>query len=243
VSIVQVTYPFDVQAGAAGTFRRWAGSITWTRDLTTQIVTMSYEGDLVAGVTTSGLYVYWDPALPVELRAERDEYPYIDGISSQLAPNGLGYIYIGANLPGVNTFSGELRYLTGAPTQEDEPDTGSFLGDVNALAEQVGVAVYPGFAPTGAKLPYIVSRPLDVGRDDEDAINGDAIDWTVQISLYCAAASVEASFNLALALIGTLQGARMRGTTLAASMGYNGAPVEGHYESQVTAFLNQGALV
>jgi hypothetical protein len=119
----------------------------------------------------------------------------------------------------------------------------SFLSDLNAIVEQVGVPVYPGYAPTGAVLPYIVTRPLDTGHDSELAIPGDAVDWTVQLSVYCVAAGVEASFNLALAVMGLAQGARMRGTTLSASMGYNGAEVEGNYESQVTIHLSQGALV
>ena len=103
------------------------------------------------------------------------------------------------------------------------------------------VPSHEGYPPTGAKLPYVVSRPLLVD-DVELALNGDALGWDFQFSLYCCGASVEASFNLALAVIGTLQGARVGGTTLAASMGYNGAEVEGHYESQVTVQLNQGGI-
>ncbi len=115
----------------------------------------------------------------------------------------------------------------------------SILNDIDDLVTQVPSHV--GYAPTGAALPYVVLRPLIV-EDPEVAMAGNAIDWGVQFSLYCCAASVEASFNLALSVIGTLQGQRVGGTTLSASMGYNGAPVEGHYESQVTVQLNQGDI-
>jgi hypothetical protein len=118
----------------------------------------------------------------------------------------------------------------------------SILNDIETALTPLSVASYIGYAPTGAALPYVVIRPLDIGTDTELALNGDAIDWNLQSSVYCCGASVEASFNLALAVIGTLQGARAGGTTLAASMGYNGAEVEGHYESQVTAQLNQGGI-
>jgi hypothetical protein len=116
----------------------------------------------------------------------------------------------------------------------------SIFNEITDLITQV--PAHTGYAPTGAPLPYVVSRPLLVDTVTELAISGDAIDWDFQYTLYCCAASVEASFNLALAVIGTLQGAYVGGTTLAASMGYNGAEVEGHYESQVTVQLNQGGI-
>ena len=121
-------------------------------------------------------------------------------------------------------------YTTDAPAPPD-PGPGS------------QVPVYIGYAPSGAQLPYLVMRPLIIDTVTDLALMGAAIDWDSQFSVYCCAASVEASFNLALAVIGTTQGARVQGTTLSASMGYNGAEVEGHYESQVTVQLNQGALV
>lgn len=121
-------------------------------------------------------------------------------------------------------------YTTDAPPPPD-PGPGS------------QVPVYIGYAPSGAQLPYLVMRPLIIDTVTDLALMGAAIDWDSQFSVYCCAASVEASFNLALAVIGTTQGARVQGTTLSASMGYNGAEVEGHYESQVTVQLNQGALV
>jgi hypothetical protein len=98
-----------------------------------------------------------------------------------------------------------------------------------------------GYPITGQALPYVVSRPL-AASTLEEAICGDAIDWDFQFTLYCAAASVEASFNLAVLVMAELQGARVGGTTLSTSMGYSGAQVEGHYESQVTVQLNQGGI-
>ena len=115
----------------------------------------------------------------------------------------------------------------------------SILTDIGALVTQA--PLHTGEAPTGAVLPYVVHRPLLVG-DLEVALSGDAMDWDYQTSLYCCGASVEASFNLALAVVGTLQGKRVGGTTLSASTGYIGAQVEGHYESQVTVQLNQGGI-
>ena len=115
----------------------------------------------------------------------------------------------------------------------------SIISQINALLPMV--PVHTGYPPTGAKLPYIVHRPLIV-EGMEAAISGDATGWDFQTTLYCCAASVEASFNLALAVSGTLQGARVGGTALSASIGYVGAQLEGHYESQVTAQLNQGSV-
>jgi hypothetical protein len=116
----------------------------------------------------------------------------------------------------------------------------SILNDIDGLI--TAVPAYIGYAPTGAQLPYAVIRPLDVGTDTDLNLDGSVVDWNMQASVYCCGASVEASFNIALSVIGTLQGARAGGTTLSASMGYNGAPVEGHYESQVTVQRFQGGL-
>lgn len=115
----------------------------------------------------------------------------------------------------------------------------SIFNDIDALV--VSAPSHIGYAPTGAKVPYVVSRPLLVD-DLSLAVNGDAIDWDFQFSLYCCAASVEASYNLAIMVMNDLQGQRVGGTTLTTSMGYIGAQVEGHYESQVTVQLNQGSI-
>ncbi len=103
------------------------------------------------------------------------------------------------------------------------------------------VQVVHGYARTEQKPPYVVARPLLVDVIEE-AINGDALSWDAQFSLYCVAGSVEASFNLAVLVMSLLQGTYVGGTTLSVSMGYTGAQVEGRYESQVTVQLNQGGI-
>lgn len=100
---------------------------------------------------------------------------------------------------------------------------------------------HPGYAPTGAHVPYNVVRPLVINPESL-ALDGSAIDWDFQYSVYCCGASVEASFNLARLVIMATHGKPLAGTTLSASMGYVGAQVEGHYESQVTIQLNQGSI-
>lgn len=117
----------------------------------------------------------------------------------------------------------------------------SVLTDINSLITSASLSVFTGYPPTGAKLPYTVHRPLILDTVTE-AINGDALDWDYQTTLYACASSVEASFNLAVLLMRALQGARVGNTTLSTSMGYSGAVVEGHYESQVTVQLNQGGI-
>lgn len=115
----------------------------------------------------------------------------------------------------------------------------SILNEITALITAApAIEGYPG---TGQSPPYVASRPL-LADDLELALNGDSLGWDLQFSLYCAAASVEASFNLAIAVMRDLQGKRVGGTTLTTSMGYAGAQVEGHYESQVTVQLNQGGI-
>lgn len=116
----------------------------------------------------------------------------------------------------------------------------SILNDIDALI--VNHPSHIGYAPTGARVPFVVTRPLLYGDALDRAISGDSLGWDTQFSLYCAAGSVEASFNLAIEVMQTLDGARVAGTTLATSMGYTGAQVEGHYESQVTVQLNQGGI-
>jgi hypothetical protein len=117
----------------------------------------------------------------------------------------------------------------------------STLQDINTLVEAEGLTIWTGYAPSGARLPYSVHRPLFVGGD-VIAVTGEVIDWDHQTTIYCCAESVEASYNLALAVMRSLQNKRVAGTTLSTSMGYSGAQVEGHYESQVTVQLNQGGI-
>lgn len=112
----------------------------------------------------------------------------------------------------------------------------------NDITDLVTVAPsHEGYPPTGAKVPYVVSRPL-ILDDLAVSVAGEAIDWDAQFTLYCCGGSVEASYNLAVAVMGELQGKRVGGTTLSTSMGYSGAQVEGHYESAVVVQLNQGVI-
>ncbi len=113
----------------------------------------------------------------------------------------------------------------------------SILNDITALVQSA--PAHEGYAPTGTRTPYVVSRPLLVD-DVSVAVAGNAIAWDDQFSLYCCGASVEACYNLALMVMADLQGKRVAGTTLTTSMGYIGVQVEGHYESQVTVQLNRG---
>lgn len=116
----------------------------------------------------------------------------------------------------------------------------SILHDIDALVTTAPSHI--GYAPTGAKAPFVVTRPLLYGDALERAISGDSLGWDVQFSLYCAGASVEASYNLAVEVMQSLDAQPVGGTTLSTSMGYIGAVVEGHYETQVTVQLNQGSI-
>lgn len=115
------------------------------------------------------------------------------------------------------------------------------LGDIDVLLDATGDPHFIGYPPTGSVLPYSCVRPL-YSDTISLALDGTAIGWDDQFTIYCAGGSVEASFNLAVAVIKATHGQRVGGTTLAASMGYSGAQVEGHYESQVTVQLNQGDI-
>ncbi|QKY80312.1 tail terminator [Microbacterium phage Mercedes] len=101
---------------------------------------------------------------------------------------------------------------------------------------------FKGYAATGAKAPFVVSRPLLAQDEVDRALSGDPIAWDTQFSLYCAGSSVEASYNVAIGVMQDLDGKWVGGTTLSTSMGYIGAVVEGHYESQVTVQLNSGGM-
>ncbi|WNN95214.1 tail terminator [Microbacterium phage Tinyman4] len=117
----------------------------------------------------------------------------------------------------------------------------SMMDDIKGLVEAASLPIHNGYAPTGARVPYTVQRPIIMAANEE-AINGDGLSWDQQMGLYACGASVEASYNLALDLMRVLQGKRSGGSTLSTSMGYVGAQVEGHYESQVTVQLTQGGI-
>ncbi|AUX82599.1 tail terminator [Microbacterium phage Pocket] len=115
------------------------------------------------------------------------------------------------------------------------------MSDISNVVRAAGITVYDGYAPTNAKVPYVVNRPLIIDHENV-ALNGAALDWDNQFALYAAGGSVEASFNLAKDVIIAAQGKRVAGSTLDTSMGYVGAAVEGHYESQITIQLGTGGI-
>lgn len=115
------------------------------------------------------------------------------------------------------------------------------INDLEALLTDLDSVI--GYARTDQVVPYVVIRPLYLGTaDDVEALSGDALGWDQQISVYCCGASVEACYNLALDVMARCQGKRAGGHTMSTSLGYVGAPVEGHFESQVTIQMNQGEL-
>lgn len=111
------------------------------------------------------------------------------------------------------------------------------------ISRLAGVAVphYEGLPATGARLPYTVTRPLLLDPHT-GAISGDSMGWDTNFTTYCAAASPEASYNLAIAVMAALEGQRIGDSPARVSMGYAGAAVEGHYESQVTIQTDQGGI-
>lgn len=117
----------------------------------------------------------------------------------------------------------------------------SILTDIKDLITGAGFTLYTGYAPTGARLPYIVQRPAIVSAN-ELAINGDGISWDNQVYLYTCGASFEASSNLALEAMRILQGARSGGSTMNTFMGYSASQLEGQYEAQVTVQLTKGEI-
>lgn len=116
-----------------------------------------------------------------------------------------------------------------------------YMTAISTIARSAGLTVFDGYPKTGAIPPYVVNRPM-ITDPDTLALCGEALDWDFSFGLYCVGASVEASYNLALRLMATLQGQRVGDSTLSCSMGYSGAQVESRYETQVTVQINQGAL-
>ena len=113
---------------------------------------------------------------------------------------------------------------------------------LNELASHLTSApVYIGYAASGAQAPFAVLRPIIINPIDI-AISGAQIDWDGQYGLYCAAESVEASYNLALLMMRQLAGKRLPGGVATVSMGYGPSLLEGLYETQVTIQFNQGGI-
>lgn len=105
----------------------------------------------------------------------------------------------------------------------------------------LGVAVYPGYAATGAPLPYNVVRPLY--QDSVDvSVGGPALTWDDQFAVYCCASSVVTSHKLAMAVMDALEGLHIEGHYLSTSLGYVGAATEGKYETLVTTQRTKGKI-
>ena len=109
------------------------------------------------------------------------------------------------------------------------------------VAISMQVEVFSGYPDSGAQLPYITHRPM-ITLPGELAVAGNAIGWSDNHGVYCSGASVEASHNLARAVLTALDGARVGDYVVTPSIGYIGARVEGAYETEITLQANQGAL-
>lgn len=116
------------------------------------------------------------------------------------------------------------------------------LDIIAKAAEAVGVPVYTGYASTGAKVPYVVARPLTADSTSY-SVGGESLSWDDRYSLYAVAGSVVASHNLGLAIAQAVEGTRIGGNYVATSIGYIGALTEGSYETQITAQTTKGSLL
>lgn len=115
------------------------------------------------------------------------------------------------------------------------------LQQVVDVSSSVGVPVYNGYAATAARVPYVVVRPMTLDPLQE-SVGGPAMVWDTRYALYAVAGSVAASYNLAVSLLQVLNGARISGSYMSASLGYVGALTEGAYETQVTTLSMKGSL-
>src|SRR5699024_4543907 len=112
---------------------------------------------------------------------------------------------------------------------------------VDALQGSVDVPCYAGYAATGAKLPYLVVRPISTDPDGH-TVQGSVTTWTDVLGVYCCAAGVVASSNLARDAAGQLVGKKLGSGVASASVAYYGNALEGQYESLVTVTTIEGAL-
>lgn len=115
------------------------------------------------------------------------------------------------------------------------------MSDITTAVEASGITVYDGEAATGAQLPYIVVRPLDLSTEDL-ALSGGSMAWNNEFAAYCCGAGSTASFNVAKLLIQAVQGVHVGDSTLSTTLGYVGARIEGNYETQVTIQVHQGGI-
>jgi len=109
-----------------------------------------------------------------------------------------------------------------------------------SIVQELQFPAYIGYAHNNARLPYGVVRPVAL-VPDQVPLSGASWSRSVTIGVYCRAGSVEASFNMALSAIASLDGLAIAGTEATASMGYSGAVVEGAYESMVTVSFGKAS--
>lgn len=109
---------------------------------------------------------------------------------------------------------------------------------LDALPALSGVPVYVGYPPTGAVLPYICIRPLDMGPTN--AIAGCALFWDTHFSVYACTNSVNSCYSLSTDLLSLYHGAIVDGVAISASFSYMGAEIEGHYETLITLQFDKG---
>lgn len=115
------------------------------------------------------------------------------------------------------------------------------MSQITSHLTNVDAEGFTGYADTGARAPYYVIRPMITNPGDL-SLCGQSLGWDFQFGVYCCGSSVEASFNIAVAVMQALQGTRVGDSTLSCTMGYVGSLQESHYETQVTVQINQGAL-
>ena len=117
MAVLEATFPFSVTAGTGTSERTYAGTLTWTRDEATQVVTMRTEYTRT-GVGTGAAYIYFPTGtIPAAMCPEFAQYPYLEPVSFEVRTDGGGYTYVGGP-------SGDLsfRYVTGAAIVEPEPE-------------------------------------------------------------------------------------------------------------------------
>ena len=118
MTVLEHVYPFNINSGTDANARNHTGTITWTRDDTTQVVSMRVQW-VRTGVGTGAIYVNFPAGtVPAEMAPEIDQYPYVDGVSFEIRASDLGgYTYISGA-----TGDAEYRYTTDAPIVEPEPE-------------------------------------------------------------------------------------------------------------------------
>lgn len=104
------------------------------------------------------------------------------------------------------------------------------------VADEVGTVAtaYVGYAPDKAHPPYVVVRPI-TRLTDGVSVAGKALAYTSAIGAYCVADSVEASYNLAVLVMGALSGE--------VDMNYTGEQVAHRYESLVQVTSLEGSAL